>query len=93
MNITAFSELKENWGSYNEKEITPQSIITAHKVLDTLVNSVDLQTVEVFPMRNGGVQIDIGEFKEIEILNYSVTEIKFDADYNIINKNIYDVLI
>jgi len=88
--IESFSELEKNWGSYNEDEITIESIMTAHKVLDALPDVVDIQTVDVFPMRDGGVQIEIGEFKEIEIFNYNVTEIQFDSNLNVINKYVYE---
>ena len=53
--IESFSELEKNWDSYNADEITKQSIITAHKVIDTLPDIIDIQIVDVFPMRNGGV--------------------------------------
>jgi len=89
--IESFSELEKNWGSYNEDEITIESIMTAHKVLDALPDVVDIQTVDVFPMRDGGVQIEIGEFKEIEIFNYNVTEIQFDSNLNVINKYVYEL--
>ena len=65
--------------------------MTAHKVLDALPDVVDIQTVDVFPMRDGGVQIEIGEFKEIEIFNYNVTEIQFDSNLNVINKYVYEL--
>ena len=87
--IESFSELEKNWGGYNEDEITIKSIMTAHKVIDTLPDIVDMQTIDIFPMRDGGIQIEIGEFKEIEILNYTVTEIQFDNNQNIINKYVY----
>ena len=89
--IESFSELEKNWGSYNEDEITIESIMTAHKVLDALPDVVDIQTVDVFPMRDGGVQIEIGEFKEIEIFNYNVTEIQFDSNLNVISKYVYEL--
>jgi len=88
--IESFSELEKNWGGYNEDEITIKSIMTAHKVIDTLPDIVDMQTIDIFPMRDGGIQIEIGEFKEIEILNYTVTEIQFDNNQNIINKYVYE---
>jgi hypothetical protein len=89
--IESFSELEKNWGSYNEDEINIKSIMTAHKVIDRLPDIVDIQTVNVFPMRDGGVQIEIGEFKEIEILDYTVTEIQFDSNLNVINKYVYEL--
>jgi len=88
--IESFSELEKNWGSYNEYEITIKSITTAHKVIDTLPDIV-IQNVDVFPMRDGGVQIEIGNFKEIEIFNNTVTEIQFDINLNVINIYIYEL--
>ena len=64
--------------------------MTAHKVLDSLPEFVDFEAVNVFPMRDGGVQIEIGEFKEIEIFNNRVIESQFDSNFNIINKFIYE---
>jgi hypothetical protein len=89
--IESFSKLEKNWGSYNEDEITIESIITANKVLDKLSDIVEIQKVHVFPMRDGGVQIQIGEYKEIEIFNYTVTEIEFDINFNVINKYVYEL--
>jgi len=89
--IESFSELKKNWGSYNEDEITIQSIMTAHKLIDTIPHDVDIQTVYAFPMRNGGIQIEIGDFKDIEVLNYTITEIHFDGNLNIISKNVSEL--
>ena len=91
LNIESFSKLEKNWGSYNEDQITVESIITASKVLDVLSDNIDIQKVHVFPMRDGGVQVQIGEYKEIEIFNYTVTEIEFDINLNIINKYVYEL--
>ena len=91
LRIESFSELEKNWGSYNEEQITSESIITANKVLDALPDIIDIQKVHVFPMRGGGVQIQIGEYKEIEIFNYTVTEIEFDINLNVINKYVYEL--
>ena len=89
--ISGFSELKKDWDSYDADEITIQVIMTAHKVIDSLPPIVDIQSVDVFPMRDGGVQIEIGDLKEIEVLNYTVTEIQFDSNANIINKYVYEL--
>lgn len=42
-------------------------------------------------MRNGGIQIDIGEFKEIEIFNNNVKEIQFDSEGNILSQKEYQI--
>jgi len=85
--IASLAELTQNWDSYNAEEITQLSILNASEYLDTL--EVDWNIVNVFPMRDGGVQIEIGDFKEIEIFNNSIKEITLDTNYNIIKTYIY----
>lgn len=89
--VESFSELKKGWNGDNEEEVTVQSIMTAHKVIDGLPDNVDIQSVDVFPMRDGGVQIDVGEYKEIEVFDYTVTEIQYDNNFNIINRYVYEL--
>lgn len=84
--IYSFCELVDNWDSYNSKKTTMQSINTAISYLSTLPQTFDLNSVEVFPMRNGGIQFDIGERKEIEIYNDDIYDIDYDEDYNMISK-------
>lgn len=84
----SFSELGKNWGSYNEDEITVQSIYTASKLLTKLAETEGIETLDVFPMRDGGVQIEVGEFKELEIYDYTITEILFDKELNVISKTV-----
>ena len=80
--IESFSELKKNWDSYEADEITSSSIITAHSVLDFLSKTTDINSIAVFPMRDGGIQFEIGEYKEIEILNCEINEIDYNSDYS-----------
>jgi hypothetical protein len=84
--IESFSELQDNWDSYDADKITKQSIITAHVFLDSIHKKFDINIVSVFPMRNGGIQFDIGD-KEIEILNNEIKEFYFDSENNIIHEN------
>ncbi|GAC1661333.1 MAG: hypothetical protein NVS9B7_29310 [Flavisolibacter sp.] len=90
--IESFSGLGKNWDSYNADEISICSIMNAHKVIDSIPEFLDLNMVNVYPMRNGGVQIDIGEFKEIEINGSLVAETTFDLMFNISNRFIYEIL-
>ena len=89
--IESFSELKKNWGSYNEDEITMQSIMTAIKYIDTIPNVLN-QVIDVYPMRDGGVQIDIGLLIEVEIMDNNIREIFYDHFYNIQKTNTYILL-
>jgi hypothetical protein len=89
LEIEILSNLKANWGGYNEDDISIPTIVTASKVIDTLPSFLNLNDVSIFPMRNGGIQINIGDFKEIEVLGDDVKEIKFDSNFNIINKTTY----
>lgn len=77
--IKSFSKLEKNWDSYDANEITPQSIMTAYDVLDSIN---DVNDVKVFPMRNGGIQFEIGHYREIEILDFDINEIGFDSEFN-----------
>jgi hypothetical protein len=89
--VESFSELQENWDSYGADEVSVPSIMTAHRVLDTLPKFINVNTISVFPMRDGGVQIDIGEQKEIEVNGYDVKEINYDSNFNIINTYHYNL--
>ena len=88
--IRSFSKLKIGWGGDNENEITFPSIQTACKIIDSLSPDVEAEDINVFPMRDGGVQIDVGEFKEIEVFNHTVTQMHFDKDGNIVNEFVYE---
>jgi hypothetical protein len=86
MRIDSFSELKKNWNEYDSEEITSQSIEFANSILDTISKTNDVNDIKVFPMCNGGIQIEIGDFREIEIFNNEITDIEYDSEYNIINE-------
>jgi hypothetical protein len=80
--IKSFSDLKDNWDGYGADKITEQSILVAISLLDSLSNDKIL----VYPMRNGGIQFEIGDYKEIEILNNDITEVIFDSELNIVSE-------
>ncbi len=80
--IKSFSDLKDNWDGYGADKITEQSILVAISLLDSLSNDKIL----VYPMRNGGIQFEIGDYKEIEIFNNDITELFFDSELNIIKE-------
>ena len=86
--IDTFSQLEYNWDSYGSLPITSQSILTAHNVLDGIIQTMFLIDGEylnetgVYPMRDGGIQFEIGDYKEIEILDNDVREFLYDDDFN-----------
>lgn len=82
--IKSFSDLKDNWDGYGADKITEQSILVAISLLDSLSKTND--KILVYPMRNGGIQFEIGDYKEIEILNNDITELFFDSELNIVSE-------
>jgi hypothetical protein len=88
--IHCFSELKQNWDSYNADAIAFSSIEIAKKLLTNLYerNLTDpVFQVSVFPMRNGGIQFEIDKANdscEIEInSDETLALITFDVEVNI----------
>lgn len=91
--IYGFSNLQKNWDSYNADTISQIAIDTAIETLNHLHNKGLLAngiTVNVFPMRDGGIQFEFdGQYicAELEISpNGEVTFILFDDDGNIVEK-------
>ena len=91
--IKGFSNLKPNWDSYNADPISENSINAAIETLNYLYSKGQLSnnlTVNVFPMRNGGIQFEFdGEniCAELEISTSGEhTIIIFDDNGNIMNK-------
>jgi hypothetical protein len=82
--IKSFSDLKDNWDGYGADKITEQSILVAISLLDSLSKTND--KILVYPMRNGGIQFEIGDYKEIEIFNNDITELFFDSELNIVSE-------
>jgi hypothetical protein len=71
--ISLFNNYQENWDSYNAKKITSKAIQCALETLSILSFSGLLNSsidVNVFPMRDGGIQFDfdmIGNEKTSEL--------------------------
>ena len=91
--IYGFSNLQENWDSYNADTISQTAIYTAIETLNHLHNKGLLAngiTVNVFPMRDGGIQFEFdGQYicAELEINpNGEATFILFDDDGDIVEK-------
>ena len=91
--INGFTNLQPNWDSYDADVISKVSIDTAIATLNHLYNKgiiSDGIKVNVFPMRDGGIQFEFdGEniCAELEInQNAELTFILFDEDGNIVNK-------
>lgn len=87
--IESFSELEKNWDSCGAEEIHIQSIVNASELLDHLVKTVDQHTICAFPMRDGGVQLEIGNYWEIEVFKHTITDIKYDKNYDMENGHVY----
>ena len=90
--ITAFSNLQKNWDSYDADTISEMAIDAALATLNHLNNQGQLTngfTVNVFPMRDAGIQFEFdGEIicAELEInKNADFKFILFDEDGNITN--------
>ena len=89
--INGFSNLEPNWDSYQADKISKKAIETAIETLkymrdnDILSNKM---TVNVFPMRDGGIQFEFdGETicAELEINQYGkLTFILYDEEGNLV---------
>jgi hypothetical protein len=91
--IYGFANLQHNWDSYNADEVSQNAIDKAIETLNHLNNKGQLTngfTVNVFPMRDGGIQFEFdGEniCAELEINpNGDLTFFLFDDDGDIIEK-------
>lgn len=91
--IYGFSNLQRNWDSYDADEISKSAIDKAIETLNHLNSKGKLTndfTVNVFPMRDGGIQFEFdGEnlIAELEISpNGELTLIHFDDEGNIIGE-------
>lgn len=91
--IRGFSNLQHNWDSYNADAVSKNAIYTAIETLNHLNSKGQLTngfSVNVFPMRDGGIQFEFdGEnmIAELEIsLNGELTLIYFDDEGNVIGE-------
>ena len=93
--INGFVNLENNWDSYNANPISTVSIETALEVLNNLNNNDIFSEgieINVFPMRDGGVQFEFDSkyfCAELEISSQGqMTYLLFDENANILHKEI-----
>lgn len=91
--INGYANLQENWDSYNANPVSNNSIEISLEVLNYLLFSGILSKgiyVNVFPMRDGGIQFEFDGDNicaELEInQNGELTFIQFDCEGNIIKE-------
>lgn len=89
--IRSFSELKSNWDSYQANQISENAITVAIKVLSHLNRPGNLPIgieVNVFPMRDGGIQFDFDSSNltaELEIdVDGNMRFLTFDDEGNVV---------
>jgi hypothetical protein len=78
--IRSFSRLEENWNGYGSHTITEKSMEASEKYLDSILDLANLDKVYVFPLPSGGIQFEIGDFIEVEILDDVILEFNFEHD-------------
>lgn len=88
--IKEFSILEYNWDGYQGDVVTEKSIKTDLKVLTKLIEEPDIY-IYVYPMTNGGIQFELGDLKEVEIIDNDVRTIIYDSDFNIIEEKQWDI--
>ncbi|MEA3495954.1 MAG: hypothetical protein U9R42_07960 [Bacteroidota bacterium] len=91
--IYGFSNLQNDWDTYNANVISQNAIYTAIKTLNHLNSKGQLTSefaVNIFPMRDGGIQFEFDSENLIAELEISpegnLTLIHFDDEGNIIGK-------
>ncbi len=89
--LNTIRDLPKNWDSYDANVISEDAMETAIKTLNYLYNENQLSnefSVTVFPMRDGGIQLEfdwISKEAELEINpDGDLTFIRFDDDGNMI---------
>jgi hypothetical protein len=89
--ITAFKLLEENWDSYHANAITDTAIERSLKVADNLATRFLPIQINVFPMRDGGVQFEFdatGWSAELEINpEGKMAFMQFDTAGNLLKEN------
>jgi hypothetical protein len=93
--VNGYCNLSENWDSYGADPISHTAIKAALIVIDQLKRSDIFSEgieVNVFPMRNGGIQFEFdaeGVCAELEIdVLGEMTLITYDAEANILDRQI-----
>lgn len=62
--LNSFRNLKENWDSYNANKIGEIAIIKASDILEDFYSDsflIKKLTINIFPMRDGGIQFEFDE--------------------------------
>ncbi|MEY4927023.1 MAG: hypothetical protein RI894_1459 [Bacteroidota bacterium] len=93
--INSFSILKPNWDSYNADVITPKSIVLATELLADLYQK-NRPIEGIFPMRNGGVQIEFSKETqeiELEIFDDTISFLVYENSILLENKSFYNLKI
>lgn len=91
-NIDSFAALKPNWDTYNADAITPKSIVIAKELVTDLYKK-NIPIEGVFPMRNGGVQIEFSKQTmeiELEILDEMMQYLVYENSILLENKSLYN---
>ena len=78
--IDELSKLKDGWSDEYSKAITKKTIYTTK----SYIRSLDLSKYQIFPMVDGGIQIE-SEHEEHEILNH-------DIIFSIFDEYTYDII-
>ena len=78
-----FRTLENGWDGYNGNKITETTLIVTELYLKNEFNSEDYLRIHIYPMSNGGIQIEysLNNFNvEIEILDYDITIHRYNHD-------------
>lgn len=86
--LLSFRELEYNWDSYGGEKIDGLSVNIASLYLRNMLD-LTIKNARVFPMRDGGVQFEIGDNLEVEINGLQITETLFDDDCNVLTEYKY----
>jgi hypothetical protein len=91
--VEGFAVLQPNWDTYNADKISAQSIVVS-KVLLADLHKKNIPIEGVFPMRNGGVQIEFLKEKqevELEILDDAINFLVYENSFLLENKSFYNL--
>lgn len=86
--IDSYSKLEDGWDGYGSDRISKTSITVAKYILETIYANWDStdKRISIFPMPNGGIQLDIGDLIELEIYDFNVKELVWNEEYSLIKK-------
>jgi hypothetical protein len=93
--VDGFTALQQNWDTYNADKISAQSIVVSKELLADLYKK-NIPIEGVFPMRNGGVQIEFSKEKqeiELEILDDVINFLVYENSILLENESFYNLKI